>query len=192
MKRMKNRIFCLLVLLGLGMQAHATVISFDPSDQTTSVGSSVSVDLVIADLGADILTTFDLSIFYDDTILSFDSFVFGTGLDVFGLGANIVDVVDWGGGEIEVLEISFDFDADLEAFQPNDFVLGTFVFSGLNVGVSALDIFIWELGGALAAPLDADVVGGSIEVNAVPEPGTLALLGIGLLGMGAARRRKKA
>ena len=29
-----------------------------------------------------------------------------------------------------------------------------------------------------------------IEVRAVPEPGTLALLGLGLLGMGVARRRK--
>ena len=32
----------------------------------------------------------------------------------------------------------------------------------------------------------------SFEATSVPEPGTLALLGIGLLGMGAARRRKKA
>jgi hypothetical protein len=32
---------------------------------------------------------------------------------------------------------------------------------------------------------------GQIEYTAVPEPGTLALLGIGLLGMGAVRRSKK-
>ena len=33
---------------------------------------------------------------------------------------------------------------------------------------------------------------GSVEFNRVPEPGVLALLGIGLLGLGAARRNKKA
>ena len=37
-----------------------------------------------------------------------------------------------------------------------------------------------------------NTLNGSVEFNRVPEPGVLALLGIGLMGLGAARRFKKA
>jgi len=191
-----------MIMLGFGMQANATVISFSPSETNVGIGNSVSVDLVISDLGDEILTGFDLSIFFDDTLLGFEGFEYGTDcggfscLDVLGFGS-LQDTIDWGFGEVEVFELSFDFDADLMDFQPNDFVLGTFTFTGLEFGISALDIFVWELAGEfvfddalgdfVASSLDATVESGQIEV---PEPGTWLLLMSGLLGLRMMGRRK--
>ena len=200
---MKHKFPCLVLLLGLSIQAQATVIGFNPSDQQVGINGTTTVELVISDLGDDILTGFDLSIFFDDTILAFDGFEFGTDclgfscLDVLGFDANVTDVTDWGFGEVEVFELSFDLDEDLELFQPDEFVLGTFTFTGIDFGTSALDIFVWELSGAfvfdedlgdfVASSLDADVESGSIEV---PEPGTLLLLISGLLGIALCRRNR--
>lgn len=199
---MKNKFLCLVLLLGLSVQAQAVVISFVPSDSNVGLGNNTSVDLVISGLGDDILTGFDLSVFFDDTLLGFESFAFGTDcggfscLDVLGFGS-IQDVTEWGFGEVEVFEVSFDFDADLMLLQPDDFTLGTFTFTGLEFGVSALDIFVWglagefvfdpDLGFEVPSSLDADVQSGSIEVL---EPGTLVLFGSGLLGMAMYRRKR--
>jgi len=190
---------CLIVALGLLHMGAASAITlgFDPSSQSVGLGDPASVDLRISGLGDEILSTFDLDISFDDSILGFQSFTFGTGLDTFGFGT-LNGATDFGGGLVNVFELSFDFDQDLIDFQPNDFVLGTFTFDTLSYGTSALDIEVLALGGEfifdpglgyfVAKSLDADLQSGSISV--VPVPAAIWLFGTGLIGLiGFGKRR---
>ena len=186
---MKTKTLCLLLLVGFSFHAQAITLSFDPAAQNVGFGETVTVDLRISDLGDDILTGFDIDVSFDDSLLGFDSFSFGLGLDTFGFGT-FNDVVDFG-GTVNVFEVSFDFDADLMDFQPNDFVLGTFTFTGGFVfGTSALDVTFSLLSGEFDVnfnPIELFPVleSGSITV---PEPATLLLLVGGLLGIAVSRR----
>jgi hypothetical protein len=64
---------------------------------------------------------------------------------------------------------------------------GTFTFSGTFANPATLtDFFVrWQ-----ATGIDGEGSDKGFEVG-LPEPGTLALLGAGLLGLGASRRRRK-
>ena len=132
---------------------------------------------------------------FDDSILDFQSFAFGTGLDVFGLGT-LNGVID-SGDTVNIFELSFDFDSDLMALQPDDFVLGTFTFDTLSYGTSALDIQVLALGGEfifdpilgdfVASSLASDSESGSISVVSVPA--AIWLFGTGLIGLIGYSRR---
>jgi hypothetical protein len=187
-KKISIVLFLLCTSSVLSTQLQAAIISFDPSSQSVQLGDTATVDLRISGLGDDILAAFDIDVSFDDSILAYQSFTFGTGLDVLGYGS-IQDVDDSVSGTVNVYELSFDFDSDLINLQPNNFVLGTFTFDTLSIGTSALDVTYVDLVGANYSLLQASVVSGSI--SAVPVPAAIWLFGTALIGMIGFNKRKR-
>jgi hypothetical protein len=78
--------------------------------------------------------------------------------------------------------------ATLSGFNANDpFALREVVFSGFS---GTYRLFFEGVGGDNIGVILDNVVFSSNGSSAVPEPGTLGLLGLGLAGMGLSRRRK--
>jgi len=201
---MKRLLFSSLAAFGLtGAPAHAVMIDF-------SLDGNI-VDIVVSDLGGQIVSAFDILVTYDSTALTALDAIVGDrslGPDFDGhaisylddISAPLGDNTGWTirgtdvstPGEVSLFELSLLDDADLLAQQIDSFLLGSIAFDAV---VEAAEVtldslaFVWDIGLELDVKgLNADPI---FPVTGVPEPGTLLLLGSGLLGFGLSRRQAR-
>jgi hypothetical protein len=179
-----------LATLLVASAAGATTIGFSPASQAGGIGDPVSFDIVVSDLGGEIVSSYDLDVSFDETVLQADDVSFTTALGdpdflevLLGFDLTTPGLADLSG--LSLLD-----DADLLALQGGDSVtLATLDFTVIGPGTSSLDfVFGTNSGitGANGAFLDVTPVSGVL----VPEPSSLLLLASGaLLAATAARLR---
>lgn len=192
MKAMILPVAFLSFLLFPTVSSHAISIGFSPFSQDVAAGGSLQVDIVISDLGGEIVSAFDLDMIYDPSILSATGVSFG---DILNGGDPFFSFQDSDistPGLVDLAELSLLSDIDLGAIQPDSFILATLSFDTLSPGASSLN-FVFnsfnDVKGANAQVLPLVVGAGNVTVVAsVPEAGASLLLGVGLFGLALSRR----
>lgn len=192
-KMKKNALWIVSAWIVLVMSSTVCqAITITMVNSNVALGGVVNQEIHISGLGGGIspsVGSFDIDVNYDADILRFDSVTFGNQLDLLGFGSFQDQFSNTTGtapnllGVIDLLEISFDTIADLDALQTPSFTLATLAFEALQLGMSTLDIS-GVVSDAAGSVLPVSFPSGRVTVTStVPEPGTGLLLVLGVIAL---------
>jgi hypothetical protein len=173
-------------------QSSAATLSFSPASTTVGRGDTFDVDVVISDLGTDLVGAFDFTVGFDPSIISSTDVQFGSSLgdpDPFAFETITGFSSDNVGGTVDAFNISLLLDFELTPLQAPSFTLATLSFQALSIGSTSLDFLFALVSDDLGLEIGSQGVSG--EVSVVPIPAALWLFGTGLIGLIGLSRRKK-
>lgn len=200
---------CGLAFCAVAAPANAISIDLVPSRQELTVGDALTLDLTIRDLGNGVepsISTFDFDLEFSSDILDFTDLTFGDPVlgDLVDMSGTAQEFTDLGvfeavgfsetdPGALNVFQLSLDTPQEIDAQQPDSFVLASLDFEALAAGTSDFSLAVNALGDSMGDPLTLDsVVSNPVVVSTVvtptpptsiPEPALSWLSGLVLLGM---------
>jgi Cohesin domain/PEP-CTERM motif len=187
---MKLRALCLVLFVGLFARplVASPIVSIEPASNAVVTGSSFFLDVNIT--GVTDLFSFSFDLSYDPALLAVNEVVEGGFLP--SAGGTFFSAGDPpAGGSVTNI-----FDVLLGAFPgvDGDGTLARINFTALAAGVSTVslsNLFMLDstVSGISASTLDASVTASVPTASPIPEPGTMVLVGSGLLAAWRGRRK---
>jgi Cohesin domain/PEP-CTERM motif len=186
---MKLRAWCLVLFVGLFARPllASPIVSIEPASNSVVAGSSFFLDVNIT--GVTDLFSFSFDLAYDPALLAVNEIVEGGFLQSAGTFFSAGDPP--AGGSVTNI-----FDVVLGAVSgvDGDGTLARINFTALAAGTSTVslsNLFMLDstISGISASTLDGSVTASVPTASPIPEPGTMVLVGTGLLAAWRGRRK---